>query len=359
MNLERQKQFIIRFLYIFILTGLVFALFKYGIPLVFPFLFALFVAYILKKPIAFLTGKLHVKRTVASIFLVVFFYAIIGSLVSFLTVKLFVELKELVLKLPEVYSAQISPLLTRFLDDLETYITRIDPSLIDSLDSFSSDLLTSVSSMISGASVRIVSMISGWASSLPTLLISLLVAIIATFFITVDYTNIRNFLLAQLPPRQKQLILEIKNHLFHTLAAYGKSYALILSITFVELSIGLSIIGVKNSIYLALVIALLDILPVLGTGTVMIPWTLICFFNGRVGLAVKLLIVYVIITIVRNIIEPKIVGNQVGLHPAATLLAMFVGTKLFGAIGLFGLPITLSLLKNLNDTKVIHIFKEY
>ena len=130
-----------------------------------------------------------------------------------------------------------------------------------------------------------------------------------------------------------------------------------MSITFIELSIGLSILKVENSIIIAFLIAIFDILPVLGTGGIMIPWTIITAIQGNIPMAIALLVVYLVITIIRNIIEPKIVGSQIGLHPVVTLVSMFVGAQMFGVIGLFGFPITLSLLRHLNDTGVIKLFK--
>ena len=106
----------------------------------------------------------------------------------------------------------------------------------------------------------------------------------------------------------------------------------------------------------ALLIAIFDILPVLGTGGIMIPWAILTALGGDMGRALALLVVYVIITIIRNIIEPRIVGKQIGLHPVLTLMSMFVGTHLFGVVGLFGLPILLSLLRYLNDTGTISLF---
>ena len=130
-----------------------------------------------------------------------------------------------------------------------------------------------------------------------------------------------------------------------------------MSLTFVELSIGLTIIHVPNSVIIALLIAIFDILPVLGTGGIMIPWVVISAFSGDYPLALGLLIVYVVITIIRNILEPKIVGSQIGLHPVITLCSMFIGVQLFGVIGLFGFPIGLSLLRYLNENGTIHLYK--
>lgn len=89
----------------------------------------------------------------------------------------------------------------------------------------------------------------------------------------------------------------------------------------------------------------------------MIPWAIISLITGDFFRGFGLLILYLLITVIRNIVEPKIVGHQVGLHPVVTLASMLAGLNLFGIIGLFGFPITLSLLKNLNDRGVIRLFK--
>ena len=128
-------------------------------------------------------------------------------------------------------------------------------------------------------------------------------------------------------------------------------------ITFTELCIGLTILRVDNAPVIAGIIAVIDIMPVLGTGGVVIPWTLISLVTGDFFRAIGLIIMYVIILVVRNIIEPKIVGSQVGLHPVITLASMFIGLHFFGIIGMFGFPVALSVIKNLNDKKIIHIFK--
>ena len=142
-----------------------------------------------------------------------------------------------------------------------------------------------------------------------------------------------------------------------TLFVCIRSYALIMSITFMELFLGLSLFGVEYALLIALCIAVFDILPVLGTGGIMIPWAVITAILGDYPMALKLFGLYIFITIVRNIIEPKIVGSQIGLHPVVTLVSMFAGVQLFGVVGLFGFPIGLSLLMHLNRTGTIKIFK--
>ena len=131
-----------------------------------------------------------------------------------------------------------------------------------------------------------------------------------------------------------------------------------MSITFVELSVGLKMIGLKHAVMIAFIISVFDILPVLGTGGIMIPWAIAAAVAGRYTLAIELAVIYLVITVIRNIIEPKIVGSQLGLHPVVTLASMFVGVQLIGVAGLFGFPILLSLLRYLNKNGTVNLFKD-
>lgn len=354
---EKRKSFIINFGYYFIIIGMVFIVLKYGLPFIAPFVSAFVIAFLLNKPITFLAKKCHVNRTLIAIAIVLVFYSIIGILFALLGIRLFVFVKELFSYLPNLYATEIQPFLMQLFDSLEHYISKMDVSLLPAMNEFSSNVVQSLGELISSFSMKMIGAISNYASSLPGFFIRILFTIISTFFLVIDYKKITAFLLHQLKDKHQKLMIEIKDYVVNTLFKCILSYALIMCITFAELSVGLSIIGIENAVLIAFVISIFDILPVLGTGGIMIPWTIIAALQGNYSLALGLLIVYIIITIIRNILEPKIVGSQVGLHPLVTLMSLFVGAQLFGVLGLFGLPITLSLLKNLNDKGTIHILK--
>ncbi|EQJ23470.1 AI-2E family transporter [Clostridioides difficile] len=153
------------------------------------------------------------------------------------------------------------------------------------------------------------------------------------------------------------MIINIKNSSINALLKLLKAYAILLSVTFIELLIGLTILKVENAFTISVIIALVDILPVLGTGSILTPWMIISLINGNINLAIGLLILYIIITVVRQILEPKVVGHQIGLYPLITLMCMFVGAQLFGIAGLFGFPIAATIIKNLHDNGIITAFK--
>ena len=293
----------------------------------------------------------------AAVLLVLVFYSTIGLLISLLGIRAFSTTRDLVMNLPQIYAAHVEPVLTDIFGNVEQGLKKMDPSLVSTLEDLFNQFIQSIGQMVSSLSMSAMGTISGVASSLPGLFIKLLLMIISTFFIAADYELLTGFFLKQLDGKSKQIFLQVKKYVVGTLFVCIRSYALIMTITFIELSVGLSIIGVKNSILIAFLISVFDILPVLGTGGIMIPWTVIAALTGDYSLSIGLLIVYLIITVIRNIIEPKIVGSQIGLHPVVTLASMFVGVQLLGVVGLFGFPISLSLLRHLNDNGTIHLFK--
>ena len=127
----------------------------------------------------------------------------------------------------------------------------------------------------------------------------------------------------------------------------------IFGITFIELALGFAFLGIPHGIFLAALIAVVDILPVLGTGTVLVPWGFITLFLGDYGLGIGILLLYLVITIVRNTIEPKLVGKQIGLHPVVTFAGMLLGLKYFGFLGMFGIPLFLAFLYRLKVKEII------
>ena len=133
-------------------------------------------------------------------------------------------------------------------------------------------------------------------------------------------------------------------------------------ITFCEITIGLHIlklIGAYKGGYIfaiAVCTAIVDILPVFGSGTILIPWGVISLFIHKVPLGIGLLIIYGVITVIRQVIEPKIVSSNVDVHPVITLMSMYIGIQVFGVLGILILPITVVIIKTLNDEEIIHLW---
>jgi len=178
---------------------------------------------------------------------------------------------------------------------------------------------------------------------LPDLLFILIVAVIATYFLSAEYERIGMRLLGLLPPQWRGPAQQAKRNTVAALKGLLRAQCIIFGVTFVLLLAGFWLLGVTRPFLLALLIIGVDLIPIVGTGIVLVPWMLWLLLAGRLGMALGLLVLYAVITIVRNWLAPKLYGQSVGLDPLTTLLAMYAGMRLIGFWGLFLAPVLLML----------------
>lgn len=176
-------------------------------------------------------------------------------------------------------------------------------------------------------------------SSLPQIFFVTVVTLISLVYFALDYDGISRFVKSLLPQRVVKGIAGFRDGVFTVIKKYLLSYSLILLITFGVMLTGFLLLRVEHALLLALVVSLLDILPIIGVGTVIIPWSVIEISFGNKGLGIGLLVLFVVNAIIRQLAEPKIVGKNLSLHPIATLIMLYVGYSLFGIVGLIILPV--------------------
>lgn len=357
MDLEKQKKFLINFLYFAVILGIAIVFCRMVIPAILPFFIAFIVALVIRPVMRFFSEKARIRKGVVGIVLVILFYGVVGFLIAILSIKAFSTSKAFVLALPTTYELKIKPFLASVFNAMEGFAQKLNPETAAAYDSALLSISAQLEASISNLTKSVFGFVGTFALGLPGGLLNTLIAIIATIFLAIDWEPISSFLLRQIPEKARHLIGDVKSQLGKTLGNYIRSYALIMLITFSELSVGFLIIGVDNPFGIAALIAVLDILPVLGSGGILIPWAIVSVITGEYMRALGLGIIYIVVLIVRNIIEPKIVGDRVGLHPIVTLMGMVVGTYLFGPIGLLGLPVTLALVESLNSEGIIHVYK--
>ena len=352
-----KKSFIINVLFYLLIGLLVTATIKFILPLVSPFIMGFLIAYLLRKPTKSLVSRFKLSYKPISALVVLIFYVAIGFLLSLIGANLFTMIASAIIGLPAVYEEQIRPFLLTSYTTIEQIVFNLNPAIRDVLYENFQRFIGSIGENITNISLGIVGLLSSIATSLPGLFVRTLLMVVSTFFIAVDFDSHTGFILRQFSPKRAKILISIKNYLKNTLLVVFKSYGTIMFITFIELSGGLILIDIPNPILIALIIAAFDILPLFGTGGIMVPWVIFNLVIGSYGRALGLFILYVFVTVVRNMIEPKIVGGQLGIHPIVALMSMFIGATYFGFLGLFGFPITLSLLKHLNDEGIIKVFK--
>lgn len=378
---ERKRKWIINVAYYAMLLVLGFLFYKYAFGVCFPVLFAFFIAVILQKPKNFIIKKTVIKKGFASTICVFALILIVSAIVVLIGVRAAEEIRgfinyvmlqiqnidtivntletsilSLVGKLPEFISEtateSIASLFTQLREFLAGTNTELPEQLTGNFPSFS---LSWITTPITG--------VISTASRIPSMLISIVVTVVLSCFMTADYDLITRFVYCQFPKEKRKDLTRAKQLLKMNLGKMAKAYALIMLVTFTEVFIGLSILkmlGLFQSSYIsviAVVTAIVDIIPVLGTGTIVLPWAAYSLIVGDYGMAIGLLVLYAAVTVIRQIVEPKLVAGQLGLPPFVTLIAMYLGLKIFGVMGVFALPIIIIMLKLLNDEGIINLWK--
>lgn len=347
--MEQKRSFIISAIYYLLIAGAAYLTLKYALAYLMPFILGFLAAAVTDPAVRILSARFGLKKKPAGILILLIFYATIGMLATVIVVRLTVLAGEFSKALPEIYNDSIEPALNIAFGHIEKFLERLDNFFGDS--SISGDELggifgsvrSSIGKAVSELSVKLITRLSGMAASIPGMLVKMVFALISGFFFAADFDRIISYVKEKLPAAALSKVCGLWNRLRKTLGKYAGSYALIMLITFAELSLGLLFVGIRRPFGIAFGIALFDILPVLGSGGILVPWAVIELFGGDVKTFTGLIVVWVIISIVRNIIEPKIVGKQVGLHPLATLISMYLGAKLFGFVGMFVCPILISI----------------
>ena len=194
--------------------------------------------------------------------------------------------------------------------------------------------------LLSELGTRLPALIGGMLGSLPSVILFLTVTVMACFYISFEFDGINAFIASKIPVGIKRRFPGMRRQTAITVLKYIRAYIIILSVTATELFIGFSFLKIEYSLLLAIIIAFIDILPVLGVGTVLIPWGLIALMMKDFRTGTGLLILYGIITILRQFIEPKIIGKSLGLHPLISLISMYMGFRLFGVFGMITGPLT-------------------
>lgn len=373
-EVKKRRDTIINVAFLAMVLGLVYLFFKYCFGVAAPFLVSFFFAVILQRPLRWLDKKTKNKcHTLWSILLVLFTVLIIlGPVVIILTligreISQFISfLADQLNDIPTLLATLEREILSllKFLPDsvytsVSDSITEVFGRMINNFDL--SSIGIDIKSIASGVSTGITGVYSV-VKNIPSVLLGIVIGIVAWIFFTKDYNRIVAFIKLQLPENKKNVLSEIKQVFSKTILKMLRAYGFIMLITFCELFLGLTIlnlIGISDNGYVAIIamlIAIFDILPVAGSGGILIPWAIISLILGMPGQALGLIVIYIVITVIRQYIEPKIVGDTLGVHPLVTLAGLYFGLKLFGFLGMFIVPISIMTIKAFNDTGRIHLY---
>lgn len=235
------------------------------------------------------------------------------------------------------------------------FISRKITAITDNPDT--SKLLSSVFKAFQTQIIEILTHLSAavlsFAKNIPSMLISVFTAVFTAFFLLKDNSFLIDFFHSFFGDKVCSRFSEIKSSFFNITFSYLKALLIIEGIIFAVLFAGFFYLGLNYSLLLAFFTAIIDAVPVLGTGTVLIPMSVFYFLTGESGIGWGLLILYGIAILTRQLCEPKIIGSRLGIHPLLTIFALYAGMKLFGIVGLILGPIAAIFLKNLITAKNI------
>lgn len=311
--------------------------------LTYPFWIAAFFAWILKPLSTFLQEKLRFPAGIAAVTTLMFGIAVIGGIITGITFLVIDPIQRFAERAPDIMENAFYQI-QDFLDTTILPLWQQVSGIADGIGGAGGGL-PEVGAEI-GAGLSRLAQSAGDAAaqlalSIPAFLVAFLFVLIAIYFIGKDWGRMSGGIRKALPDKIVLKMKEFYKAMWVRVFGYIKAQLILMFITGVIVFIGLLILQVDNAVLLALIIGLAEFLPYLGTGTILIPWGVFLIITGNFGLGLSLIVLYVIILVVRQAVEPKVLSSSMNLNPIAVLVSLFAGLQLFGALGFIIGPVIL------------------
>lgn len=337
MTTQRLKRIALICFLITFLGAILFLFLKYILALLVPFIIAWIIASAMQRPAAFVARRVSVPigalRVIFTLLATVIFLSVLG-------ISIFALVREgwhLISKLGEG-------------GELENFLDRISAFFGKTFEELGSLLSNSLDTLLSSFLDRLGAFLTTFVGAIPGTVLSVIVTLIASVYFSIDLETVNSAVLSVIPKEIRSWLKRFKEGFLKALSRYLLAYLALMGITFLVVLVGLCLLNAPYAFLISLLIAVLDLLPVIGAGTVLVPWALYSLATGEIHFAIGLFIIFAINTVVRQIAEPKIVGSGLGIHPILTLIFVYVGYALFGVWGLllgpvFGVLLELALHK--------------
>lgn len=296
-----------------------------------PFVIGWIISAIASPLVNWLEKRLRIVKKLGSALIVIL---VLGGIVGILYLgvsRLVTEVISLVRDFPSIY-AQLESGLSQIGDTLSGVFERLPEAVQSGWNTVASNLDQYMGKVVSGISEPTVSAAGNIAKRVPYYLVSFIVAVMSAYFFIVQREDVIAWLKKVAPVSVQKRMALVSDNLKYALGGYFKAQFKIMGIVFLILAAGLGFMGIGYFVLVAFLISFLDFLPFFGTGTAMIPWAVYQFFMGNYKMTVSLVVLYVITQVVRQLLQPKMVGDSVGLNPLVTLLLLYVGYKAGGLI---------------------------
>jgi sporulation integral membrane protein YtvI len=322
-----------------------------------PFLIGWLIAWIASPVVRFFEEKLKVRRKAVSAFVIVAVLAAVVLLVYLLVTKLIEEGVNFISELPSISDS----IVTEFRQvgvSLQGVYDRLPADIQQTCDNVFMDLETYLSNLVSDVSMPSMEAVGNAAKRIPDIFLAVVISLLSAYFFVADKTYMSDVMKKYVPDSIRYRLDLIRRSFSNAIGGYFRAQLKIECWIYVLLVAGLMILNVRYALLVALGIAFLDFLPVFGTGTVMLPWAVIELLNKNYRMMFGLLIIWLVGQLVRQIIQPKIVGDSVGVDPIPTLFLLYIGYRAAGVVGMIlAVPVGMILL-NLYEEGVFDTTKQ-
>lgn len=335
---------------------LLWLLLRYALPWLLPFIVAIAIARLMEPVVRGLTEHYQFRRGVASAVCTIIIFAALISLTALIIGRAVIELTAFVNDLPRLLKS-VTATVTVIGERINGYIKSAPPEIQDYMKNVINGFANKGADLPAELSGKILGLLTDVAKMTPKLVLFFFTCALSVFFMSCGYKDVTAFILRQIPKNRHKTMRDFKNDLLSTFGKWLKAEMMLAGITFAEMSVAFLFMRIDFAILLALLVAFVDLLPVLGSGAILVPWAMMTFIGGNYKNGIALIVIFLVNTVVRSLLEPKMIGRQIGLPAIATLIAMYVGFCSAGVVGMVLFPIGLIMVKHLNDKGYLKLWK--
>ena len=342
-----------KILYMILIIFFAYIFIKYLLGMVAPFIIAWGLATLLNPLVTWLKKTIKIPRVLGTLFGMIIVVGTLSAIVNVLIKQLWEQGVSFVENFP-YYKEQITamiPVIEMRLDHLKDLLPV--PMALPTLDSIVNQVLNSIGQFLQA----IVPWAYGIVSMVPNVIIFIVVMLISTFFMTKDYNYIKAFIKAQMPAKMGKNVGILQSGLWTALGGYVRTQLIMMTLIFTICLTGLFLINMPYILLISVCIAIFDALPIFGSGAILIPWAIYNIIMGQYGAGAGLLAIYATIFLTRQMIEPRILSGQIGVYALVTVMSMYIGFRTMGVIGLIIGPVSMVIIKTLQNTGVLPGFK--
>lgn len=338
--MEEKKRFLLNFTFWSAVILIVYVFLNFFFKSFFPVLLSFVIAVMVQKPSNYISTKLKLSKRLTASFLGVSVYiltALILGLGFYFLLKISRNLME---EFPN-FAQVIRDAVLGFKEKISGVFSKISPEFSAQADKIIGETAEGILKKTGDFASNILGKV---AKDTPSILFNSLISVVACSYIAKDYHKLLKFFRNLFGIRVFENAVKIKQILVNSVFRILKGYLKLALVTFAVLVAVFWFISVKGFYLIALIVAFVDLLPVLGAGTVLLPWGIIDIAFGNVKRGIIIFAAYAVITLLKNFLEPKIIARQVGINPLFMLISIFVGLKFLGVFGAFLLPISIVVL---------------